>query len=91
MIGPVDGSVPLTCVIVIGSPFGSVSFANRFAVAICPVIAEARSSPAAGLLFSDGFESAMTFKVTMASSVAPLGSTTVYSNMSSPIKPAGGT
>ena len=33
VIGPVDGSVPLTSVIVNGSPFGSVSFANRLAVA----------------------------------------------------------
>ena len=34
VIGPVDGSIPSTSVIVTVSPFGSVSFANRFAVAI---------------------------------------------------------
>ena len=33
VIGPVVRSGPLTCVIVTGSPLGSVSFANRFAVA----------------------------------------------------------
>ena len=46
VIGPVDGSIPSTSVIVTGSPFGSVSLANRFVVAGVPTGATARSLPA---------------------------------------------
>ena len=75
VIGPVDGSVPSTFVIVIASPFGSTSLPNKFAVAGCPAIAAARSSPAAGISFEFGSGSAAIFSVTVASSVTPLGST----------------
>ena len=77
VIGPVDGSIPLTSVIVSGSPLGSVSLANRLVVAGLPVTAEARSSPAFGTSLLLGSGSAMIFSVTVASSVAPLGSTIV--------------
>ena len=77
MIGPVVGSIPSTAVIVSVSPLVSVSLSSRFVVAIWPVIAAARSLPASGLLLVVGFESAMTFSVTVASSVTPVGSITV--------------
>ena len=75
--GPADGSLPSTSVIVSGSPFGSVSLASRFAVAFRPAIADARSSPATGSSLTFGLVSGVTFNVTLAISVAPLGSTTV--------------
>ena len=74
MIGPVDGSIPSISVIVTESPFGSVSLPSRFVVAICPVTAAAKSSPAEGLSLTPGFGSAATLSVTVAVSVAPLGS-----------------
>ena len=44
VIGPVDGSTPLTSVMLSGSPLGSVSLSSRFAVAVSPTGATARSS-----------------------------------------------
>ena len=74
VIGPVDGSTPLTSVMLRGSPLGSVSLSSRFAVAVSPTGATARSSFACGSSFTDGSESAITLSVTVASSLAPLGS-----------------
>ena len=75
VIGPVVGSTPSTSVIVTGSPFGSVSLPNRFVVAGVPTGATARSLPAAGSSLVAGSGSGSTVKVTVAVSVAPLGST----------------
>ena len=66
VIGPADGSIPSTAVIVSVSPLASVSFSSRFAVAICPVTDAARSLPASGLLLIAGFESAVMFSVAVA-------------------------
>ena len=75
VIGPADGLLPSTSVMVSGSPFGSVSLASKLAVAGRPAIADARSSPAKGTSLTFGLVSGVTFKVTLATSVAPLGST----------------
>ena len=77
VIGPADGSCPSTSVIVTESPFESVSLANRFAVAGAPAGAITRSSVASGSLLADGSGSGATSIETVASSVAPLGSTIV--------------
>ena len=73
---PADGSCPLTSAMIRESASGSVSFANKFAVAGSFLVPAIRSSPAFGLLLLLG-SSGATFRVTDAASVAPLGSTMV--------------
>ena len=75
---PPDGSIPFTSVTVITSPgFGSLSLLSIFVVAFSPAAASARSSTATGSSLSGPLLSGSIVKVTVASSLAPNGSTIV--------------
>ena len=85
VMGPAVGSCPPTSLMVIGSWFGSVSLSSKLPVnGPSPTGPAIRSSPADGGEFSFGLEFTSTDRVTVAVSVAPLGSDTVYSNVGSP-------
>ena len=74
VIGPAVGSRPLTSLTVSGSSSGSVSLARRFAEAGSFMVPAIRSLPASGSSFTFG-SSGVTVSVTVAVSVAPVGST----------------
>ena len=90
VIGPAVGSCPATSVIVSGSFSGSVSLLSKLPVNGRFLVPIKVSSPADGLPFSLGSAGGLTTSVTVALSIAPLGSMMLYSKLSSPIKPAGG-
>ena len=76
VIGPVVGSCPATSLIVSRSFSGSVSLSNKLPVAGSFLVPATKSSPAFGGSLVAG-SSGVTERVTVAESVAPLGSTIV--------------